>query len=80
MAMGNIFRGDFGLFYVVTRNTGRLYPVTDVIDTYIYRGLTSLGNVGMSTAAGLYQSVVGFVLVLIVNAVVTKIDPESAMF
>ncbi|MDR0396540.1 MAG: ABC transporter permease subunit [Oscillospiraceae bacterium] len=80
MAMGNIFRGDFGLFYVVTRNTGRLYPVTDVIDTYIYRGLTSLGNVGMATAAGLYQSAVGFILVLAVNAAVTKIDPESAMF
>ncbi|MDR1598674.1 MAG: ABC transporter permease subunit [Oscillospiraceae bacterium] len=80
MAMGNIFRGDFGLFYVVTRNTGRLYPVTDVIDTYIYRGLTSLGNVGMATAAGLYQSVVGFILVLAVNAAVTRIDPESAMF
>lgn len=80
MAMGNIFRGDFGLFYVVTRNTGRLYPVTDVIDTYIYRGLTSLGNVGMATAAGLYQSVVGFVLVLVVNKIVNKIDPDSAMF
>ena len=80
MAMGNIFRGDFGLFYVVTRNTGRIYPVTDVIDTYIYRGLTSLGNVGMSTAAGLYQSAVGLLLVLNVNGVVNRIDPDSAMF
>ena len=80
MAMGHIFRGDFGLFYVVTRNAGRLYPVTDVIDTYIYRGLTNLGNVGMATAAGFYQSVVGFILVLVVNSVVRKIDPDSAMF
>jgi putative aldouronate transport system permease protein len=80
MAMSHIFRGDFGLFYLVTYDTGRLYEVTDVIDTYIYRGLMRLGNVGMSTAAGLFQSVVGFVMVLIVNRVVTKIDPESAMF
>jgi putative aldouronate transport system permease protein len=80
MAMGSIFRGDFGLFYTVPRNTGMIYRVTDVIDTYIYRGLTTLNNVGMSTAAGLYQSVVGFILVLIVNAVVNKIDPDSAMF
>ena len=80
MSLGGIFRGDFGLFYSVTKNSGRLYPVTDVIDTYIYRGLTQLSNVGMSTAAGLYQSVVGFVLVLVVNAIVSKIDPDSAMF
>lgn len=80
MAMGSIFRGDFGLFYVVTKNSGRIYDVTDVIDTYIYRGLTQLSNVGMSTAAGLYQSVVGFVMVLFANWVVTKIDPDSAMF
>ncbi|MDR2658324.1 MAG: ABC transporter permease subunit [Oscillospiraceae bacterium] len=80
MAMGNIFRGDFGLFFSVTRDTGRLYPVTDVIDTYIYRSLINIGNVGMSTAAGLYQSAVGLILVLLVNKAVTKIDPESAMF
>ncbi|MBQ4618820.1 MAG: sugar ABC transporter permease [Clostridia bacterium] len=80
LAMGNIFRGDFGLFYVVTKDSGRIYPVTDVIDTYIYRALTRLSNVGMATAAGFYQSVVGFALILTVNAVVNKIDPDSAMF
>lgn len=80
MSVGNIFRGDFGLFYTVTKNTGTLYPVTDVIDTYIYRGLTNSGNVGMSAAAGLYQSVVGFVAILVANKVVTKVDPDSAMF
>ena len=80
MSLGGIFRGDFGLFYSVTKDSGRLYAVTDVIDTYIYRGLTKLSNVGMSTAAGLYQSVVGLVLVLAVNAIVNKIDPDSAMF
>ncbi len=80
LAMSNIFRGDFGLFYNVPMNSGRIFAVTDVIDTYIYRALTYLSNVGMSTAAGLYQSVVGFFMVLIVNGIVTKIDPESAMF
>ena len=80
MAMGSIFRGDFGLFYVVTKNTGRLYPVTDVIDTYIYRALTRLSNVGMATASGMYQSVVGLFMVLGVNAIVNRIDPDSAMF
>lgn len=80
MAMGSIFRGDFGLFYVVTKNTGRIYPVTDVIDTYIYRALTRLSNVGMATASGMYQSVVGLFMVLGVNAIVNRIDPDSAMF
>ncbi len=80
MAMANIFRADFGLFYVVTRNTGTLYPVTQVIDSYIYNGLTKMSNVGMTAAAGMYQSVVGLLLVLVVNWIVTKIDPDSAMF
>lgn len=80
MAVGNIFRGDFGLFYTVPQNSGMLYPVTNVIDTYIYRALTTLNNPGMATAAGLYQSAVGFVLVLIANKIVTCIDADSAMF
>ena len=78
--MGALFRGDFGLFYNVTQNNGALYEVTDVIDTYIYRALTTLGNTGMSTAAGLYQSVVGFILVVLSNLVVRRIDEESALF
>lgn len=80
MSMGSIFRGDFGLFYNVPQDSGALYAVTDVIDTYIYRGLKSMGNLGMSTAAGLYQSVVGLVMVLVVNKIVSKIDPDSSMF
>ena len=78
--MGGIFRGDFGLFYTVTKNSGVLYSVTDVIDTYIYRGLLNTVNVGMSAAAGLFQSVVGFLFVLLANKIVTIIDPDSAMF
>lgn len=80
LAVGGIFRGDFGLFYTVPQNTGTLFPVTDVIDTYIYRSLMTLNNVGMATAAGLYQSVVGFVLVLATNRIIKKISPENAMF
>ena len=80
MSVGSLMKGDFGLFYNVTENNGALYEVTDVIDTYIYRALKLLGDTGMSSAAGLYQSVVGFILVLLANWVVTKIDEESAMF
>lgn len=80
MNIGHIFRGDFGLFYTVTQNSGRLYPVADVLDTYIYRGLTTLNNPGMSTAAGLYQSVVCFLSVLLANKIISKIEPDNAMF
>ena len=80
LAIGGIFRGDFGLFYQVPRNSGVLYPVTDIIDTYVYRSLTTLGDFGMSSAAGLYQSVVGFVLIMISNHIVGKLDNDSALF
>lgn len=80
MAIGKIFHADFGLFYTVPRDSGALYPVTNVLDTYIYRGITQLNNFGMSTAAGLYQSLVGFVLVLVSNWIIRKVDPDSAMF
>ncbi|HCS73286.1 MAG TPA: sugar ABC transporter permease [Clostridiales bacterium] len=80
LSIGGIFRADFGLFYTVPQNSGPLYPVTDVIDTYIYRSLTTLNNAGMATAAGLYQSIVGFILVLAANKLVTKVSPENAMF
>lgn len=80
MAIGGIFRSDFGLFYQVPRNSAVLYPVTDVIDTYIYKGLMSMGNIGMSTAAGLYQSIVGFILIMATNFAVKKIDPEYGLF
>ncbi|WP_430539426.1 ABC transporter permease [Listeria rocourtiae] len=78
--VGKIFNSDFGLFYQLPRNSGPLFPVTDVIDTYVYRGLTSLGDISMSAAAGLYQSVVGFILVMLTNYIVKRIDPEYALF
>ena len=80
LQIGKIFFADFGMFYFLTRDSGTLYAVTDVIDTYVYRALRVSGNIGMSAAVGLYQSVVGFILVLTSNLVVRKIDKDSAMF
>ncbi len=79
MAVGRIFYSDFGLFYQVPMNQGALYSVTNTIDTYVYRGLLQLGNISMSAAAGLYQSVVGFILVLGANMLVRKVDKDSAL-
>lgn len=79
-SIGGMFRSDFGLFYQLPKNSGALYPVTNVIDTYVYRGLMNLGNIGMSSAAGLYQSFVGLVLILITNGIVRKVDNENAFF
>ena len=81
--VGKFFNGGFGdwnAFYTLPNNSGALYQATDVIDTYVYRALKSLGDYGMSTAAGLYQSVVGFVLILASNLVIKKIEPDSALF
>lgn len=78
--IGKIIRSDFGLFYNVTRNVGALYPSTDVIDTYIYRALMKVGDIGMSSAVGLFQSVVGFVLILTTNLIVRRIEPDNALF
>lgn len=80
MSVGRIFYSDFGLFYQVPQNSGAIFSTTQTIDTYVYRGLMELNNVGMSAAAGLYQSFVGFVLVLIANLLVRKIDPDNALF
>ena len=79
-AIGGIFGGDFGLFYQVPRNVGALYSTTDIIPTYIFRVMRVQGNMGVSAAAGLLQSVVGFILVIATNTVVKKIDPERSLF
>ena len=79
LSLGSIFRGDFGLFYQIPRNVGILYPVTDVIDTYIYRGLR-FGDVSITAAVGLFQSFVGMVAVVVTNWIVRKTNPDNAMF
>ena len=80
LAIGRIFYADFGLFFQLPRDSGPLYDVTQVIDTYVYRALKETGNVGMAAAASLYQSIVGFVLVVAANLVVRRIEPDSALF
>lgn len=78
--VGKIFNADFGLFYNVPLNSGSLYPATQVIDTYVYRAYMNSGSVGMSSAAGLLQNVVGFVCILTANGLVRRVDPDSALF
>lgn len=80
MSISKIFYSDFGLFYQVPMNQGPLLDVTNTIDTYVYRGLMNSTNLGMTAAAGLYQSFVGFILVISANLIVRKIDAESALF
>ena len=80
LAIGRIFYADFGLFFQVPMNQGALFSTTNVIDTYVFRGLVQLGNISMSAAAGVYQSMVGFVLVLTANLLVRKFAPDSALF
>src|SRR5690606_19591096 len=80
MAIGKIFNSDFGLFYQVPRNSGALFPVTQTVDTYVYRTFIVIGDIGMSSAAAAFQSIVGLVFILVANYVIRKIDRESALF
>ena len=81
LAVGNIFKADFGMFYFLpgSQNTFTL-AATDVIDTYAFRALKDMGNMSMSAAVGMYQSVVGFVLILLANYAVKRYDPETSLF
>jgi putative aldouronate transport system permease protein len=79
-ALGSIMKGQFQLFYNMVGNNGVLYNVTDILDTYVYRSLVSDFDIGMGTAAGLYQSVFGFVLIMVVNFIIKKKNPEYALF
>lgn len=78
--IGRIFYSDFGLFYQVPMNSGMLYDTTNVIDTYVFRGLLQSGDIGMSSAAGFYQSLVGFVLVILSNYAVRRFSKDNALF
>ncbi|MGO4370415.1 ABC transporter permease [Paenibacillus sp. 2TAB19] len=78
--IGRIFYSDFGLFYQVPMNSGALFETTSTIDTYVFRGLMGSGDIGMSTAAGVYQSIVGFILVIVANLVVRRSNKDNALF
>lgn len=80
LSVGRIFSADFGLFFQLPKDSGALYPVTNVIDTYVYRALMTFGDIGMSSAAALFQSTVGFVLIMLTNFIVSKVDNDSALF
>ena len=80
LKIGKIFYGDFGLFYNLTFNSSMLYKTTDILDTYVYRALISLNDVGLSSAVGFVQSVLGFVLVVGTNYIVRKLDSDSSLF
>jgi putative aldouronate transport system permease protein len=80
LGLGNIFRGDFGLHYFVPNNVGPNFPTTDIIDTYVYRALTKLGDINSAAAVGFLQSVVGLVTVLSANFLVRKADKDNALF
>lgn len=80
MTIGGMFRGDFGLFWQLVGNNPLVRSETEIIDTYIYRAMSSTSNFGMTTAAGIYQSVMGFVLIMTVNAIVKKVNRDYALF
>lgn len=80
LQIGRIFYSDFGLFYQVPQNSGALFSATNTIDTYVYRALISAGGIGRSSAAGLFQSVVGFSLVVFSNMIVRKVSNDNALF
>lgn len=79
-SMGSMLKSGLGWFYNVPRDSGMLYPVTQTIDTYVYRGLTNSANLGMTAAAAFYQSFVGMILILVVNKIVSKVDNDAALF
>ena len=80
LALGRMFYSDFGLFYQVPMHSGLLADVTDTIDVFTYKALTQLNDVGRASAAGFLQSVLGFLMVLGANFVVSKIDPDNSLF
>ncbi|WP_223869676.1 ABC transporter permease [Paenibacillus sabuli] len=80
LAIGNILRADFGLFYFVPRNISALFPVTDVLDTYVFRALTVNGDFAMSAAVGVFQSVVGFFMILGTNWLAKRVNRDYGLF
>ena len=80
LQVGRILRGDFEMFYQIVGNNGQLYNATDVIDTYVFRSLMQNSNIGMTAAASFYQSALCFIIIMVVNAVVKRIDADYALF
>ncbi|MCD8105488.1 MAG: ABC transporter permease subunit [Lachnospiraceae bacterium] len=79
-ALGGIVKGNFGLFYNIIGTNSLLYSTTDIIETYVYRATLTDFNFSTASAVGLYQSVIGFVIVMVVNFIVKKIEPDYSLF
>ena len=80
LSLGRVFSADFGMFYYLTKNSTLLYEVADVIDTYAYRALMVTGDVGMSTAIGMFQSVAGFIILIAANKLANKYSEGGNVF
>jgi putative aldouronate transport system permease protein len=80
LGVGRILRGEFDMFYNLIGNNGLLIDSTDIIDTLVFRSLLGTQDFGMASAAGFYQSVLCFAIIMIVNTIVRKVDSESALF
>ena len=80
LSIGSIMRGQFELFYNVVGSNGVLYQATDIIDTFVYRSITTTFDIGLGSAAGLYQSIFGFTLIMVVNTVIKRINEDYALF
>ncbi len=80
LSVGSIFRGNFSMFYQIIGNNGLLFNSTDVIDTFVFRSLMKTQEVGMASAAGLYQSVLCFAIIMITNGIIKRVDSEYALF
>ncbi len=79
-ALGGIVRGNFGLFWNIVGSNSMLYDTTDIIETFVYRATMSDFNFSTASAVGFYQSVVGFVIVMIANYIIKKIEPDYSLF
>lgn len=79
-SLGSIMKGQFDLFYQLIGNNGVLYNTTDILDTYVFRSLKVTFDIGMATAAGLYQSLFGFILIMTVNYIIRRINDDYALF
>jgi putative aldouronate transport system permease protein len=80
MGIGRIFYGDFGMIYGIVADNGVLFPTTDVIDTYSYRTLRQVGNLSMSSAVVLYQSIMGLLTIIVFNWIVRRVEPDVRLF
>ena len=80
LQLGRVFFGDFQMIYAIIGDNGMLFPTTDIIDTYVYRALRLNGDLGMGAAVGLYQAILGFIVVIVVNKLGKRYDENLSIF